>query len=101
MKGLIQIYTGTGKGKSTAAFGLTLRASGYGLKSLIIQFMKQGNSYGEHVAINKLENIEIVSFGKSKFIDFKNPSKEDIDLVNEAWDFATILANMILLSLTK
>ncbi|HNV94443.1 MAG: cob(I)alamin adenolsyltransferase/cobinamide ATP-dependent adenolsyltransferase [Candidatus Methanofastidiosum methylothiophilum] len=94
MKGLIQIYTGTGKGKSTAAFGLTLRASGYGLKSLIIQFMKQGNSYGEHFAINKLENIEIVSFGKSKFIDFKNPSKEDIDLVNEAWDFATKSINI-------
>lgn len=88
MKGLIQVYTGNGKGKSTAAFGLTLRASGRGLKSIIIQFMKQGNTYGEHFAIEKIENIEIVSFGKPKFVNFKNPSKEDIDLVNDAFEFS-------------
>ena len=88
MKGLIQVYTGNGKGKSTAAFGLALRASGRGLKSIIIQFMKQGNTYGEHFAIEKIENIEIISFGTSKFVNFKNPSKEDIDLVNEAFEFS-------------
>ena len=88
MKGLIQVYTGNGKGKSTAAFGLALRASGRGLKTIIIQFMKQGNTYGEHFAIAKIENIEIVSFGKSKFVNFKNPSKEDIELVNEAFEFS-------------
>ncbi|MEN6378636.1 MAG: cob(I)yrinic acid a,c-diamide adenosyltransferase [Methanofastidiosum sp.] len=88
MKGLIEVYTGNGKGKSTAAFGLTLRASGRGLKSMIIQFMKQGNTYGEHFAIEKIENIEIVSFGKPKFVNFKNPSKEDIDLVNDAFEFS-------------
>jgi len=88
MKGLIEIYTGNGKGKSTAAFGLALRASGRGLKSIIIQFMKQGNSYGEHFAIEKIENIEIISFGKPKFVNLKNPSKDDIDLVNEAFEFS-------------
>lgn len=88
MNGLIQVYTGNGKGKSTAAFGLTLRASGRGLKSIIIQFMKQGDTYGEHFAIEKIENIDIVSFGKPKFVNFKNPSKEDIDLVNEAFEFS-------------
>ncbi|HII95427.1 MAG TPA: cob(I)yrinic acid a,c-diamide adenosyltransferase [Candidatus Methanofastidiosum sp.] len=88
MKGLIQVYTGNGKGKSTAAFGLALRASGRGLKTIIIQFMKQGNTYGEHFAIAKIENIEIVSFGKPKFVNFKNPSKEDIELVNEAFEFS-------------
>jgi len=88
MKGLIQVYTGNGKGKSTAAFGLTLRASGRGLKSIIIQFMKQGNTYGEHFAIEKIDNIEIMSFGKPKFVNFKNPSKEDIDLVKDAFEFS-------------
>jgi len=88
MKGLIEVYTGNGKGKSTAAFGLALRASGRGLKSIIIQFMKQGNTYGEHFAIEKIENIEIVSFGTPKFVNFKNPSKEDIDLVNGTFEFS-------------
>ena len=50
--------------------------------------MKQGNTYGEHFAIEKIENIEIVSFGKPKFVNFKNPSKEDIDLVNDAFEFS-------------
>lgn len=50
--------------------------------------MKQGNTYGEHFAIEKIDNIEIVSFGKPKFVNFKNPSKEDIDLVSEAFEFS-------------
>ncbi|MEG1537850.1 MAG: cob(I)yrinic acid a,c-diamide adenosyltransferase, partial [Clostridiales bacterium] len=45
--GLIQIYTGHGKGKSTAAFGLALRAAGCGYKTTIIQFMKPGSGCGE------------------------------------------------------
>ncbi|MCC7572003.1 MAG: cob(I)yrinic acid a,c-diamide adenosyltransferase [Candidatus Methanofastidiosum sp.] len=93
MKGLIQVYTGNGKGKSTAAFGLALRASGRGLKSMIIQFMKQGNIYGEHFAIEKIENIEIISFGKPKFVNFKNPNKEDIDLATEAFEFSKKIIN--------
>lgn len=88
MKGLIQVYTGNGKGKSTAAFGLTLRASGRGFRSIIIQFMKQSDSYGEQFAIKKIDSIDIVAFGKSKFINFKNPSKDDIDLVTQAFDFS-------------
>ncbi|NPV50165.1 MAG: cob(I)yrinic acid a,c-diamide adenosyltransferase [Candidatus Methanofastidiosum sp.] len=88
MKGLIEVYTGNGKGKSTAAFGLALRASGRGLKSIVVQFMKQGNSYGEHFAIEKIENIDIASFGTPKFVNFKNPSKEDINLAKEALEFS-------------
>ena len=53
MTGLIQIYTGNGKGKTTAAFGLAMRASGRGLKVMIIQFMKQGNAYGEYFSVEK------------------------------------------------
>ena len=88
MNGLIQIYTGNGKGKSTASYGLALRASGRGFKTIIIQFLKQGNCYGEHFAIEKIENIDIKSFGQPKFVNFKNPAPEDIKLANEAFDFS-------------
>lgn len=57
--GLIQIYTGDGKGKTTAALGLALRASGYGMKVIMIQFMK-GVFSGELEFINKYHPFEIV-----------------------------------------
>ena len=66
--GLIQVYTGNGKGKSTAAFGLALRAAGNGLKVAIIQFMKKGGWYGEIQAFAKLPEIMLASFGGEGFI---------------------------------
>lgn len=61
--GKIHIYTGDGKGKTTAALGLALRAIGAGKKVAIIQFMKKGK-YSEHRAISKYQlPIEIESFG--------------------------------------
>src|SRR3989344_1057887 len=64
-KGLIQVYTGEGKGKSTASFGLALRAVGQGFKVYVIQFMKGGAYTGEYIAIkNYLPNIEILQFGR-------------------------------------
>ena len=63
VKNLIQIYTGDGKGKTTAALGLALRAIGAGKKVAIIQFMKKG-IYSEHRAIKKYKlPILIESFG--------------------------------------
>jgi len=62
-KGKIHVYTGDGKGKTTAALGLALRAVGAGKKVAIIQFMKKPN-YSEHKAIKKYKlPIEIESFG--------------------------------------
>ncbi len=55
---MIQVYTGNGKGKTTAAFGLALRASGAGLKVYIGQFAK-GRSYSEIKALKKIKNIRI------------------------------------------
>ncbi len=63
--GLIHVYTGDGKGKTTAALGLALRAAGQGLKVGMIQFMKGGAYTGEFVAIrNYLPNFEIFQFGR-------------------------------------
>ena len=57
MKGLLMVHTGEGKGKTTAALGLALRAFGAGLKILILQFIKGGQNYGELDAIKILEKI--------------------------------------------
>ncbi len=81
--GLVQIYTGNGKGKTTAAFGLALRASGRGLNVLIIQFMKPDAGYGEHIACSKIDNITVIPMGNEGFIGSK-PSQKDIDMAHEA-----------------
>ena len=61
-KGLLMIHTGDGKGKTTAALGLALRAFGAGLRVLILQFIKGGQSYGELAALKNLSKSS--SFGK-------------------------------------
>jgi len=79
LKGYIQVYTGNGKGKTTAALGLALRAAGHGLRSYIGQFLK-GHAYGELVSIRKLAPlITIEQFGRKGFIHVtENPDEEDI-----------------------
>lgn len=59
-KGLIQVYTGDGKGKTTAALGLALRAAGQGMKVIIIQFIKGDHACGEHVFAVQYRPFEIV-----------------------------------------
>ncbi|MDO4732490.1 MAG: cob(I)yrinic acid a,c-diamide adenosyltransferase [Bacillota bacterium] len=84
-KGLIQIYTGNGKGKTTAAFGLALRASGSGLRTAIVQFMKKGEWYSEIVAIAHLPLVEIFSYGGSKFLKKGTPpDEENLQLARDA-----------------
>ena len=74
---MIQIYTGNGKGKTTASLGLIVRALGRDKKVCLIQFMKKNYEYGEIQFLKKQENIDIFQFGTDKLIDPKNPS--DID----------------------
>lgn len=75
-KGFIQIYTGNGKGKTTAALGQALRASGSGLKSLIIHFMKDF-PYGEISALKNLnDSITIEQYGNDTFVLEKRPPDE-------------------------
>jgi cob(I)alamin adenosyltransferase len=79
-KGLIQVYTGNGKGKTTAAFGQALRAIGQGFRVCIIQFMK-GRKYGECLAGEKyLPNLTIHLSGLDSFVMRENPAPLDIEL---------------------
>ncbi len=75
MKGYVQVYTGNGKGKTTASLGLALRAAGAGLNVFIIQFMKQGN-YSEIKALSKFDNIGVEQYGAGKFVKGM-PSEEE------------------------
>lgn len=77
MKGYIQVYTGNGKGKTTAAFGLALRAVGAGLNVFIGQFVK-GKTYNEIQAVTKyLKNITVKQYGLGCFI-VDVPTDDDI-----------------------
>ncbi|MEN6559987.1 MAG: cob(I)yrinic acid a,c-diamide adenosyltransferase [Acidobacteriota bacterium] len=80
MTGYVQIYTGNGKGKTTAAFGLAFRAAGHGLRTYVAQFLK-AQPTGEIEAAKKLAPlITIEQFGREGFITVKDgPGDEDID----------------------
>lgn len=81
MGGKIQVYTGRGKGKTTAALGLALRAAGAGLRVYIGQFIK-GRSYSENKALQKIKNIKMEQFGRGCFIKGQ-PKKKDKELVRK------------------
>lgn len=69
-KGLVQVYTGNAKGKTTAALGLSLRAIGHGFKVFIVQFMKGSSYYGELFSIQRLyPDIQIAQYGRNCFQD--------------------------------
>jgi len=87
-EGLVQVYTGNGKGKTSAAFGLALRAIGRGLKVYIIQFIKGGFDYGELHIIDKLPNLKLKAFGQGKFVTQFPPDKKDVEIAKEALELA-------------
>ncbi len=77
--GLIHVYTGAGKGKTTCAFGLALRAWGCGKRVCIIQFLKKGEKYGEVVAVDRLEGIDLHQYGSGRFVFNKQLRQEDVE----------------------
>jgi cob(I)alamin adenosyltransferase len=84
-RGLLIVHTGNGKGKTTCALGLMMRAAGRGLKCCMIQFMKSRNDrYGEHVAAEQL-GIEVHTMGDGFTWDTKNP-EQDIETSRKTWN---------------
>jgi len=86
--GYLHVYTGDGKGKTTAALGLGMRAAGHGLKVVMVQFMKGQINYGELESAKRIPGFEIRQFGRAEFVDRKNPAQVDIDLARDGLKFA-------------
>ncbi|MBN1280052.1 MAG: cob(I)yrinic acid a,c-diamide adenosyltransferase [Candidatus Thermoplasmatota archaeon] len=86
-KGYIHIYTGNGKGKTTAAIGLGVRAVGDGLRVCMIQFMK-GRRYSELDGLAHLPNFTVVQFGRDEFVSKEKPEQIDIDFACKGLAYA-------------
>ncbi len=86
-RGLVQVYTGNGKGKTTAALGLAIRAAGQGMRVFIGQFMK-GVPYGELEILIHVSNITIRQFGSPHWVHPKSIRDEDRRLAEEGFEEA-------------
>ncbi len=83
-KGLVQIFTGDGKGKTTAALGLVIRALGHGLRVFIAVFMKGDYPYGEWEALARFPGVKIARFGFRTFTDPANVKPEEKEQARRA-----------------
>ncbi|NCN39450.1 MAG: cob(I)yrinic acid a,c-diamide adenosyltransferase [Candidatus Aenigmarchaeota archaeon] len=88
-RGLVYLWTGHGAGKTTSALGVALRSIGHGKKVVVIQFLKGRKDIGEYKIKERLKpEYEIYQFGRSKFINPKNPDPEDYMLAKKGLEFA-------------
>lgn len=91
--GYIQVYTGNGKGKTTASLGLAMRALGRDWKVLIIMFTKGGDDYGELNSFRELSpkissNLNIVQAGLDRIVYFDNQNENDYKEIKKGWELA-------------
>ena len=88
-RGLVLVYTGDGKGKTTAAIGQALRTIGHGNKVLVVQFMK-GKKYGEVLAAEKYlrDHLIMIQSGLDSFVMKNNPAPVDIELARQGLNLA-------------
>ncbi len=85
-KGIIQVYTGDGKGKTTAAVGLAVRAWGRGLKVKVYQFLKAAGGSGEHWAFMVFDPpLPLFALGDGEFIYNNKPTPKDIEAALNGW----------------
>lgn len=83
-RGLVQVFTGNGKGKTSAALGIVLRAIGQGLRVFIVYFMKGDYPYGEINSLARLPNVTFVRFGHLDFVDPQNVKEEEREEARKA-----------------
>ena len=86
-KSYVHVYTGDGKGKTTAAMGLAVRAAGRGLSVKVVQFLK-GRKTGEMFVLSRLDNVEFIQVSKSKkfFLDMSGEEKAQVrEEVSDFW----------------
>lgn len=91
--GYIQVYTGDGKGKTTASLGLAMRALGRCWKVLIIMFTKGGSNYGELNSFRELSpeisnNLKIMQAGLDRILYKNNQTEDDTNAIKQGWEFA-------------
>lgn len=84
-RGQIQVYTGKGKGKTTAALGLALRACGQGWKVLMLSFMKGDPNCGEVKISPKIPHFRLIQFGLPTMVKKEKPSPDDIRMAREGF----------------
>ena len=88
-KGYVQVYTGNGKGKTTAALGLALRAVGRELRVCMIQFVKGGDPCGEHRAAERLAPyFTIVQMGHDGWLGSEPPGADAVVMARRAFEMA-------------
>ena len=83
-QGLVMVYTGNGKGKTTAAVGQAVRALGHGYNVYIMFFMK-GRDYGEYLASSFLPNLTVVKAGRDEFVNREHPEAIDMELARDGF----------------
>ncbi len=91
--GYIQVYTGNGKGKTTASLGLAMRALGRGWRVLIVMFTKGGNDYGELISFSQLcpdmkDNVKIIQAGLDRIVYSQNINETDKEIIQKGWQSA-------------
>ena len=87
--GIIQVYTGNGKGKTTAAIGVAIRALGHGKKVFLVQFIKKDSNLGELKAARNFKNFEIVQAGRGCWLKKGSPEIEkDKQCTQKGWTCA-------------
>jgi cob(I)alamin adenosyltransferase len=90
MAGLVYVFTGDGKGKTSAALGIAIRAAGHGLQTHITFFMKGEYPYGEQKTLGLLPNISVARFGSLEFVDPANVKPEEKEQARLALENARI-----------
>jgi len=83
-QGLVQVFTGDGKGKTTAALGAVMRALGQGLRVYVVFFMKGDYPYGERRILAQLPDVDLASFGSLDFVDPANVRPQDREQARQA-----------------